>query len=161
MSAGCTLTPNCAMTLKTPPMKGPGPGRIDTMAPAKPHQLTVVVVPTSRLLQYPISLSPKVPGAAERVSKTARGITKSVAFIFSDAEVTDDGLDSWRVFIQEINGYYVRTYREFHLLANLGWVDLDLGSSPGWWAGTVASYCPSRMVEHPKPKSTQPRFASR
>ena len=39
----------------------------------------------------------------------------------------------------------------------LGWVDLDLGSSPGWWAATVATYCPSRMVEHPKSKSTQPR----
>ena len=36
-------------------------------------------------------------------------------------------------------------------------VDLDLGSSPGWWAATVATYCPSRMVEHPKSKSTQPR----
>ena len=57
--------------------------------------------------------------------------------------------------------YCVSLYREFHLLANLGWVDLDLGSSPGWWAGTVASFCPSRMVEHPKSKSTQPRFASR
>ena len=31
----------------------------------------------------------------------------------------------------------------------LGWVDLDLGSSPGWWAASVATYCPSRMVEHP------------
>ena len=38
----------------------------------------------------------------------------------------------------------------------LGWVDFDLGSSPGWWAATVATYCPSRMVEHPKSKSTQP-----
>ena len=38
----------------------------------------------------------------------------------------------------------------------LGWVDLDLGSSPGWWAATVVTYCPSRMVEHPKSKSTQP-----
>ena len=38
----------------------------------------------------------------------------------------------------------------------LGWVDLDLGSSPGWWADIVATYCPSRMVEHPKSKSTQP-----
>ena len=37
-------------------------------------------------------------------------------------------------------------------------VDLDLGSSPGWWAATVATYCPSRMVEHPKSKSTQPRY---
>ena len=34
----------------------------------------------------------------------------------------------------------------------LGWVDLDLGSSPAWWAATVATYCPSRMVEHPKSK---------
>ena len=49
------------------------------------------------------------------------------------------------------------TYRVAHLLGNLGWVDFDLGSSPGWWAATVASYCPSRMVEHPKSKSTQPR----
>ena len=37
----------------------------------------------------------------------------------------------------------------------LGWVDLDLGSSPGWWADIVATYCPSRMVELPKSKSTQ------
>ena len=31
-----------------------------------------------------------------------------------------------------------------------GWVDLDLGSFPSWWADTVATYCPSRMVEHTK-----------
>ena len=37
-----------------------------------------------------------------------------------------------------------------------GWVDLYLWSSPGWWAATVATYCPSRMMEHPKSKSTQP-----
>ena len=41
-------------------------------------------------------------------------------------------------------------YRVRHLPGYLGWVDLDLGSSPGWWAATVATYCPSRMVEHPK-----------
>ena len=39
-------------------------------------------------------------------------------------------------------------------------VDLDLGSSPGWWAATVATYCPSRMVELPKSKSTQPRYST-
>ena len=39
--------------------------------------------------------------------------------------------------------------------------DLDLGSSLGWWAATVATYCPSRMVEHPKSKSTQPRYSTR
>ena len=38
----------------------------------------------------------------------------------------------------------------------LGWVDLDLGSSPGWWAASIATYCPCRMVEHPKSNSTQP-----
>ena len=47
-------------------------------------------------------------------------------------------------------------YRASHVLEDLGWVDLDLGSSPGWWAATVATYCPSREVEHPKSKSTKP-----
>ena len=42
----------------------------------------------------------------------------------------------------------------------LGWVDLDLGSSHGWWAATLATYCPSRMVEHPKSKSAQPRYST-
>ena len=31
----------------------------------------------------------------------------------------------------------------------LGWVDLNFGSSLGWWAASVATYCPSRVVEHP------------
>ena len=52
-------------------------------------------------------------------------------------------------------------YRVTHLVVNLGWIDLDLGSSPGWWAATVATYCPSRVVEHPKSKSTKPRYATR
>ena len=43
-----------------------------------------------------------------------------------------------------------------HVLVDLGRVDLDLGSSPGWWAATVAAYCPSRPVELPKSKSTKP-----
>ena len=47
-------------------------------------------------------------------------------------------------------------YRASHVLQDLGWIDLDLGSSPGWWAATVATYCPSRVVEHPKSKSTKP-----
>ena len=55
-------------------------------------------------------------------------------------------------------GYY---YRASHVLVDLGWVDLDLGSSPGWWAATVATYCPSREVEYSKSKSTQPRFTRR
>ena len=47
-------------------------------------------------------------------------------------------------------------YRVSHVHLDLGWVDLDLGSSPGWWAPTVATYCPCRVVEHPKSKSTKP-----
>ena len=45
------------------------------------------------------------------------------------------------------------------ILERLGWVDLDLGSSPGWLAASVATYCPSRMVEHPKSNSTQSNVA--
>ena len=39
-------------------------------------------------------------------------------------------------------------YRVTLVVEYLGWVDLDLGSSRGWWAATVSTYCPSRMVEH-------------
>ena len=44
-------------------------------------------------------------------------------------------------------------YKVTHLLADLGWVELDFGSSLG---ATIATYCPSRLVEHPKFKSTEP-----
>ena len=30
------------------------------------------------------------------------------------------------------------SYRVSHLVADLGMVELDLGSTPGWWAATVA-----------------------
>ena len=43
------------------------------------------------------------------------------------------------------------------MVSDLGLVDLDLRSSPGWWAASVASYCPNRRVEHPNSQSTQPR----
>ena len=51
------------------------------------------------------------------------------------------------------------------LCLNTGWpiswrtwvgLTLILGVSPGWWAATVATYCLSRMEEHPKCKSTKP-----
>ena len=32
---------------------------------------------------------------------------------------------------------------------SLGFEDEDLGSSPGWWASTVATYCPSRRGNYP------------
>ena len=33
-----------------------------------------------------------------------------------------------------------------HHISDLGWVDLDLGSSSGWWAATKATYSPGRIV---------------
>ena len=39
---------------------------------------------------------------------------------------------------------------------SLGFEDEDLGSSPGWWAATVAIYCPSRPGELPKFVSSKP-----
>ena len=39
---------------------------------------------------------------------------------------------------------------------SLGFEDVDLGSSPGWWAATVAAYCPSRLGELPKFVSSKP-----
>ena len=49
------------------------------------------------------------------------------------------------------------TYRVTLVVVHLGWADLDMGSSHGCSAAIVATYCPSRMVEHHKYKSTQPR----
>ena len=58
-------------------------------------------------------------------------------------------------------------YRVTHLVANLGWVDLDLGSSPVWWpllwlltaqsgyGGT--SQIKVNQMGHPVDVSTSPR----
>ena len=48
-------------------------------------------------------------------------------------------------------------YRVIHLLADLGLVDFDLGCSTGCWDILQAS----KIVEHPKSKSTQPRSPRR
>ena len=39
---------------------------------------------------------------------------------------------------------------------SLGFEDDDLGSSPGWWVASVATYCPSRPGELPKLLSSKP-----
>ena len=39
---------------------------------------------------------------------------------------------------------------------SLGFEDEELGSSPSWWAATVATYCPSRPGELPKSLSSKP-----
>ena len=62
--------------------------------------------------------------------------------------------------IERYEDIFARTlgnYRVTPKVSDLGWVDLDLGSSLGWWAATIATYCPSRMMEHLIPISTQPR----
>ena len=52
-----------------------------------------------------------------------------------------------------------------HLLANLGWVDFDFGCSPLCMVlpGLILNWLSSwaRWCEHPRSKSTQPRFARR
>ena len=47
-------------------------------------------------------------------------------------------------------------YRVRQVVVHLGSVDKNLGSSPGWWAATVATCCPSRPGELPKFLSTEP-----
>ena len=33
-------------------------------------------------------------------------------------------------------------YRVTQEVSDLGWVDLDLGSSPGWWTTNIVTYWP-------------------
>ena len=48
-------------------------------------------------------------------------------------------------------------YKVIHTVRYMGWVDMDLELfPPDWWVHTVDTYCPGRMVEQPKSKSTQP-----
>ena len=54
----------------------------------------------------------------------------------------------------------ISSYRVTMLVADRGRDDLDLGSSSGWLAVTLATYCLIRTVEHPIYESTQPRFAT-
>ena len=50
-----------------------------------------------------------------------------------------------------------KPYRVFYLVTELGWIDVDLRSSPGWQAAFLGKYCtahrPSSTV---KSKSTSP-----
>ena len=49
-------------------------------------------------------------------------------------------------------------YRVIHTIRYMGWLDIELVGYPGWWATIVATYCPSRLVQHPKSMSTQPMY---
>ena len=86
---------------------------------------------------------------AEGVGKSCIIKVRSMVDTFDNVERRSREPPKWRKF--------GKLYRVDHHVSDLGWVDLDLGSSPGWWAAIVASYCPSRVVEHIKSKSNQPR----
>ena len=48
--------------------------------------------------------------------------------------------------LSNLNVPYVQSGAAHH---SLGFVAENLGSSPGWWAATVATYCPSRPGNYP------------
>ena len=60
---------------------------------------------------------------------------------------------SEEVSCPEIIYFYIQ---RFLSTLSHGFEDENLGSSPGWWAATVATYCPSRPGEHPKSSSSKP-----
>ena len=48
-------------------------------------------------------------------------------------------------------------YRVFYLVTELGWIDVDLRSSPGWQAAFLGKYCTAhRLSSTVKSKSTSP-----
>ena len=63
-----------------------------------------------------------------------------------------------------ISDYHcIKTFQIFHdqlqsgaAHRSWGFEGEDLGSSPGWWAATVATYCPSKPGELPKSLSSKP-----
>ena len=60
--------------------------------------------------------------------------------------------------LAEEDGFHLgdSSYRVTMMVCDLGWVDSGLGGSLGFLDATAATYCPGRMVEHPKSKSTHP-----
>ena len=47
-------------------------------------------------------------------------------------------------------------YRVSHQVSDLGWVDLCLRSSFGWWAASVATYCQAGWWNIPNPSQPNP-----
>ena len=61
---------------------------------------------------------------------------------------------------EDVQGNYL-TYSKSYLQSGAarhsqGFEDKNLGSSPGWWAATVATYCPSSPGELPKFLTSKP-----
>ena len=125
------------------------------------------------LISLNLSLHPLThiewPHCAQKVQKTSHVITVLVKSIqcFSDTvqcsplvmpPVRSNGNWTHKRYGPISEHHY---YRATHLLADLGWVDFDLGCSTGHWAVLQLWCCPSKTVEHPKSKSTQSRSARR
>ena len=91
------------------------------------------------------------------------GLQPPTQHILHPPQTQDDG-----EFVRELTVLQVRLVNSWNLIRvlyrvtlvvqYLGWADLNLESSHGWWATTAAIYCPSWMVEHSISKSTQPRY---
>ena len=72
----------------------------------------------------------------------------------AEAERADDGADlSESGIVQSTDNIHLQSEAERH---SQGFEDKNLGSSPSWWAATVATYCPSRPGEVPKFLSSKP-----
>ena len=54
----------------------------------------------------------------------------------------------YRILLSAYCQFTSEYYRVTLVVKCLGWVDLDLGSSPGLWATAVATYCPTKVLGH-------------
>ena len=80
------------------------------------------------------------------------------SLVYSQYAVTEGALDARYEKKSSISNL-LKQYRVHRVVRQLDWVDVDLQSCSGWWAGIVATYSPvllCSMVEHPKTKSAQP-----
>ena len=74
-------------------------------------------------------------------------------YIITDEHLGIVNFSSRAIFLRNPLFHDVQSGAAYH---SLGFEDEDLGSSLGWWAATVATYCPSRPGELPKFLSSKP-----
>ena len=65
------------------------------------------------------------------------------------------------VYFAQISLSFDEVYSVSRFLANLGWLTCRFEEFPSWWAVPVDTYYLSRVKEHPRLKSTQPRCVRR
>ena len=118
--------------------------------------LQFLVLHRARLLAY-ISCGKK----CSKLKNVFSFSTKSLLCVFFSPA---HWLDWQTLFTENYEAYFDETFFVENNLctgwprrSRTGFGSLDMGSSPGWQAATVATYCPSRMTEYSKTKSTKPR----